>query len=94
MIDAIARAQQSPVTGDLAPRLPDVSIVRVISNKKAAYGLQRAQSADIPTAYHNLVVYKKRHGPGNEAAAREEYDADLAALILKDNPGLIVCAGW
>src|ERR1700734_290290 len=43
------------------PALPHTSIIRVISNRKDAYGLQRAQKADIPTTYHNLVKYKKRH---------------------------------
>jgi phosphoribosylglycinamide formyltransferase len=67
-------------------------IVRVISNRKAAYGLTRAQNADIPTAYHNLVAYKKKHE--SEQEARKEYDSDLASLILKDAPKLVVCAGF
>ncbi|KAF2456912.1 phosphoribosylglycinamide formyltransferase [Lineolata rhizophorae] len=69
-------------------------IVRVISNRKAAYGLHRASSAGIPTAYHNLVEYKRKHGEGSIDQAREAYDADLASLVLADSPALVVCAGF
>lgn len=72
------------------------SIIRVISNRKDAYGLQRAQAAQIPTTYHNLVKYKKQH-PNTDAgvqAAREEYDQDLARLIVDAEPDLVVCAGF
>ncbi|MCJ1430175.1 hypothetical protein MMC29_008091 [Sticta canariensis] len=73
--------------------LPNAQIVRVISNRKAAYGLVRAQNAGIATKYHNLVEYKKRY-PDNVSQAREEYDKDLARLILEDQSHLVVCAGW
>lgn len=53
----------------------------------------RAQDAGIATAYHNLVVYKKRH-PDSVNQARSEYDEDLARLVLEDRPHLVVCAGW
>jgi len=73
-------------------------IVRVVSNKKQAKGLQRAQDAGIPTAYHNIVAYKKKYPTQNNLGefqeAREQYDADLAALIEKDRPSLVVCAGF
>lgn len=72
--------------------------MRVISNKKNAYGLQRAEKAGIPTAYHNLVAgrYHKAGEKDKEviAKAREQYDADLAELVLKDTPDLVVCAGF
>jgi phosphoribosylglycinamide formyltransferase len=71
---------------------PPFRIVRVISNRKAAYGLVRAQTANVPTTYHNLVAYKKSHE--SEDAARKAYDADLADLIIKDQPKLVVCAGF
>ncbi|KAG8623269.1 hypothetical protein KVT40_008245 [Elsinoe batatas] len=81
------------------PSLPNAQIVRVISNRKSVFGLQRAEKASIPTAYHNLVSYKKRfpdpagaEGKFNEA--REEYDKDLAKLVLEDKPDIVVCAGW
>ncbi|KAF2671279.1 phosphoribosylglycinamide formyltransferase [Microthyrium microscopicum] len=74
--------------------LSPARIVRVISNKKAAYGLERAKTANIPTAYHNIVAYRKKYEPKDETAARQAYDADLAALVLKDAPNLVVCAGF
>ncbi|KAF1961571.1 phosphoribosylglycinamide formyltransferase [Byssothecium circinans] len=78
--------------------LPNTRITHVISNRKAAYGLERAAKASIPTTYHNLVAYKKKHPQTDEgtAAARTEYDADLANLILRldPRPDVIVCAGW
>ncbi|KAF1937035.1 phosphoribosylglycinamide formyltransferase [Clathrospora elynae] len=79
--------------------LPSTRITHVISNRKAAYGLQRAAHASIPTTYHNLVPYKKRY-PEDTEKARSEYDADLASIILdtkeggKQRPDLIICAGW
>jgi phosphoribosylglycinamide formyltransferase len=71
-------------------------IVRVISNRKDAYGLERAKRADIPTQYHNLVKYKKQHPstPEGVQAAREEYDAELARLVLADSPDLVACLGF
>ncbi|ORY15184.1 formyl transferase [Clohesyomyces aquaticus] len=78
--------------------LPNTSITHVISNRKAAFGLERAKKASIPTTYHNLVAYKKRHPdtPSGTQAARTEYDSDLAKLILDldPRPDVIVCAGW
>jgi phosphoribosylglycinamide formyltransferase len=42
------------------------------------------------------VAYKKKH-PNAPDTARQEYDADLAKIILEGQyprPDLIVCAGW
>ncbi|KAJ5634964.1 uncharacterized protein N7484_008277 [Penicillium longicatenatum] len=74
----------------------NANIIRVLSNRKDAFGLQRAQKANIPTEYHNLVKYKKQHPatPEGVQAAREEYDAELARLILADQPELVVCLGF
>ncbi|KAI9781432.1 MAG: hypothetical protein M1839_006026 [Geoglossum umbratile] len=84
--------------------LPSTSITRVISNRKGAFGLKRAENAGIPTTYHNLLTYKRRYNgtedttptPGDAAdtVARAAYDADLASILLADNPDLVVCAGW
>ncbi|KAL1992183.1 hypothetical protein VTN49DRAFT_4215 [Thermomyces lanuginosus] len=76
--------------------LANAKIVRVLSNRKDAFGLERAKRANIPTTYHNLVKYKKRHAPTPEGvqAAREEYDAELARLVLEDAPELVVCLGF
>lgn len=69
------------------------SIIRVISNRKAAKGLLRAEAASIPTTYHNLTPYKARY-PSDIILARSEYDKDLASLILAEDPHIAVCAGW
>ncbi|KAI5855896.1 formyl transferase [Tricharina praecox] len=67
-------------------------IIHVLSNRKSAFGLTRAANAGIPTSYHNLLSYKSRYPTDEEA--RAAYDAELAALILAQQPDLVVCAGW
>jgi phosphoribosylglycinamide formyltransferase len=71
-------------------------IIRVISNRKDAFGLERARRADIPTHYHNLLKYKKQQPvtPEGVQRAREEYDAELARLVLDDEPDLVACLGF
>ncbi|KAF9893871.1 hypothetical protein FE257_010041 [Aspergillus nanangensis] len=78
-----------------AGQLP-TTLVRVISNRKDAFGLERARRANIPTQYHNLVKYKKQQPPTPEGvqAAREEYDAELARLVLADEPEMVACLGF
>ncbi|KAI9731047.1 MAG: hypothetical protein M1834_005510 [Cirrosporium novae-zelandiae] len=76
------------------PDLPSITIVKVISNRVKAYGRERARNAGISEEYHNLVKYKKDLYPGDEKAAREHYDADLAQMVIRDKPDLVVCAGW
>jgi phosphoribosylglycinamide formyltransferase len=84
------------VIDKVAAQQLNANIVRVLSNRKDAYGLERARKANIPTQYHNLVKYKKQHPatPEGVQAAREEYDAELARLILADQPELVVCLGF
>lgn len=82
-------------TGNLMPYL---KIVRVISNKLKANGLNRAEAASIPTTYHNLVSKERYYKKGEKdesvkQAARKKYDTDLAELILKDEPDIVICAG-
>lgn len=75
--------------------LHDTAISLVISNRKGVYGLQRARNANIETAYHNLIPYNKRFLDTRcGRQAREEYDADLAKIVLGANPTIVVCAGW
>lgn len=78
--------------------LPSSHIIRVISDRKNAYGLERACAASIPTTYHGILPYKKQH-PDDSAnprfsEARRAYDADLAKLVLDDRPDLVICAGF
>ncbi len=77
IIDAIA-----------AGRLPDTCVAVVVSNRRDAYGLERARAHGIPTIYHPLLPYRKA------GRAREEYDADLATGLDAYRPDLIVQAGW
>lgn len=67
------------------------SIVLVVSNRKQAYGVQRAEQAGIPTLYAPLKPWLAQ---GDGAAARTAYDANLARQLLPYQPDLIVLAGW
>lgn len=74
-------------------------IALVISNRKDAYGLERARAANIETAYLNLIPYGKRHPSSDPAVkygpeARAAYDADLAEKVLSVKPDMVVMAGF
>lgn len=62
----------------------DIEIKAVISNKASAYGLERAQKADIPT---HALSHK-------DFESREAFDAELASLIDQYQPKLVVLAGF
>ncbi len=64
------------------------SVVLVVSNRREAYGLVRAQQAGIPTLYVPFHPYRQA-GKG-----REVYDADVAEKIRPFFPHLLVLAGW
>ncbi len=66
-------------SGELSAR-----VLAVISNKKDAYGLERARLAGIP------AVYKAKP----KEQDRLEYDAELAALVAAYKPDWVVLAGW
>lgn len=72
--------------------LPNASIVLVVSNRKAAYGLTRAASANppIPTAYLALQPFLKN----NPGKTRTDYDAEIAKIVRGVKPDLVVLAGW
>jgi formyltetrahydrofolate-dependent phosphoribosylglycinamide formyltransferase len=76
ILDAVAEAQ-----------LP-VEIVLVVSNRKAALGLSRAEHAGVPTLYFPLQPYT------STSRSRVEYDEDLARRLKPYHPDLIVLAGW
>ncbi len=63
-------------------------VVAVFSNRKSAYGLERARRHGIPAEYFPLKPYR------NMGRSREEYDADLATRVAAYEPDLIVLAGW
>ncbi len=62
----------------------DATIEAVISNKKDAYGLERAAKAGIP----GLVLEHQNF------SSREAFDAELANLIDRYEPDLVVLAGF
>ncbi|HBY98979.1 MAG: phosphoribosylglycinamide formyltransferase [Ardenticatenaceae bacterium] len=76
ILDAVARGQ------------PDAEVVLVVSNRKAAFGLVRAEQAGIPTLYFPLKPYTEA------GTSRAVYDAGLADRIGAYQPDLIVLAGW
>ena len=60
----------------------------VASNRKAAYGLTRAEQAGIPTFYFPLKPYTE------QGQSRDDYDRDLAEKIAACRPDWVVLAGW
>jgi len=66
----------------------DAKISLVVSNRKAAYGLIRAEQHQIPTLYFPLKPYT------DAGQSRESYDADLAVKVAACEPTLVVLAGW
>ncbi|CAG8485567.1 8146_t:CDS:1 [Paraglomus occultum] len=64
------------------------TITLVVSSKATAYGLKRAEAANIPTLVFPLQAYR------DAGKSRIEYDIDLAAKIKVYEPDLIVLAGW
>jgi len=63
-------------------------VVAVISDRKAAFALERARKHQIPTAYHPWPPYQKAE------RSRHDYDADLARKAAGFQPDYIVLAGW
>lgn len=63
-------------------------IVAVIANRKAAYGLSRAEKAGIATTVVSLKAARRR------GESRAEFDADVADRVAAFRPDLIVLAGW
>ena len=80
---------QAIIDAVAAGHLPGVEIAVVVSNRKAAYGLQRAKQAGIPTEYAPLGAYRRAGG------TRKEYDAALARLLYKSyHVEWAIQAGW
>ncbi|KZT57471.1 phosphoribosylglycinamide formyltransferase [Calocera cornea HHB12733] len=72
--------------------IPNARIVLVFSNRKAAYGLERARTSQppIPTGYLALVTYLK----ANPGKTRVDYDVAVAKSVLEAKPDIVVLAGW
>jgi formyltetrahydrofolate-dependent phosphoribosylglycinamide formyltransferase len=63
-------------------------VVLVVSNRKNAYGLVRAEQAGVPTLYVPLKPYT------DAGRGRAAYDAALAEQVLAYKPDLVVLVGW
>ncbi|MGD9754753.1 MAG: phosphoribosylglycinamide formyltransferase [Acidimicrobiia bacterium] len=63
-------------------------VVAVVSNRRAAYALERAAAAGVPGAYLPLKPYT------DAGRSRRDYDADLADVVAGHRPDLVVLAGW
>nr|XP_018266993.1 phosphoribosylglycinamide formyltransferase [Kwoniella dejecticola CBS 10117]OBR89151.1 phosphoribosylglycinamide formyltransferase [Kwoniella dejecticola CBS 10117] len=74
------------------PSLPNCAISYVISSRSNAYGLTRAKThiPSIPTKVCALKTFQNR----NPGSTREDYDCEVARLILESKPDLVVLAGW
>ena len=68
--------------------LPGVEIAVVVSNRRGAYGLQRAERHGLPAVYHPLAPYRAA------GRSRAEYDADLAAILQRYRVNWVILAGW
>ncbi len=64
----------------------DATIAAVFSNRKAAFGLERARNHSIPAEYFPYSPYRE--------SGREAYDAALGHKVAEYGPDLIVLAGW
>jgi formyltetrahydrofolate-dependent phosphoribosylglycinamide formyltransferase len=78
------QAIQDAIVGEQLP----AEIALVVSNRKAALGLARAERAGVPTLYFPLQPYT------SAGRSRVEYDEDLAQRLSAYHPDLIVLAGW
>ncbi|OAX38177.1 phosphoribosylglycinamide formyltransferase [Rhizopogon vinicolor AM-OR11-026] len=83
---------QALIDAQNTPSLPNTCIVLVLSNRKNARGLLRASNASppIPTAHLSLPAFFK----SNPGKSRDEYDLEIARLVLRAKPDAVVCAGW
>lgn len=71
-----------------AGQLPGVEVALVVSNRREAYGIQRAIRCGVPVVYFPLAPYTQAHRP------RQQYDADLAAIVSAFGAEWVVLAGW
>ncbi|KAI0932365.1 hypothetical protein AcW1_000487 [Taiwanofungus camphoratus] len=83
---------QALIDAQNTPSLPNTRITLVLSNRKNAYGLTRASQAVPPigTAYLGLQPFLKAK-PGK---TRGDYDIEVARLVVREKPDLVVLAGW
>lgn len=96
LISGLGSNLQALLDAEHASKL-DGTITKVVSLNKDAYGLQRAEKAKVATAVHQLKDYYKgtpKEEKEKRKELRQQFDRDLADLIIAEKPDLVVCAGW
>jgi len=88
LISGYGSNQQAIMDAVAEGRLPGVEVALVVSNRKDAYGIQRAIDRGVPVVYFPLAPYSKIGRP------RQEYDADLASIVHAFDVTWVVLAGW
>lgn len=65
------------------------NIIAVVSNRKNAFGLERAKKAGIPTQTFSLKQFK------DNGKSRVDFDIHVAKTIQEEyHPDLVILAGW
>lgn len=88
MISGEGTNLQALLDGVADNTIKSAEIALVVSNRKQARGLERAEKAGVQTLYFPLKPYT------DAGKSRETYDADLAEKISESEPDVIVLAGW
>ena len=88
LISGYGSNQQAVMDAVTEGRLPGVEVALVVSNRKDAYGIQRAIERGVPVVCFPLAPYSKAGRP------RQEYDADLARIVQAFGVSWVVQAGW
>ena len=88
LVSGFGSNQQAIMDAATDGRLPGVEVALVVSNRKDAYGIQRAIQAAVPLVYFPLAPYTKAGRP------RQEYDAALAGIVRAFDANWVVQAGW
>ena len=70
----------------------DAEVVHLITNRRDAFALDRAESAGISSQCLPLREFES--DLVDRADIRRAYDARLAATVASHNPDLVVMAGW
>ena len=83
---------QALIDAQNTPALPDAQIVLVLSNRKAAYGLTRAETANPPIPTRNLALQPYLKVAPDRT--RTTYDVEVARIVLEARPDIVVLAGW
>jgi len=88
LISGFGSNQQAILDAVQGGRLPGVEVALVVSNRRGAFGIDRAIKEGVPVVYFPLAPYTRAGRP------REAYDADVAHIIQAFDVEWVVMAGW